>query len=95
MGFVLIKCRKGIPITDPHFWQDQEECTLDSLRHIFRSCTDEEMPLLAERLACLREAGNVLYEVGLVFSPVGIALCLALTCCKEIPMQSREPDHRC
>jgi hypothetical protein len=33
------------------------------LRQVFRSCTDEEMPLLAERLACLREAGTVLYEV--------------------------------
>jgi hypothetical protein len=33
------------------------------MRQVFRSCTDEEMPLLAERLACLREAGQVLYEV--------------------------------
>ncbi|KAK4101112.1 hypothetical protein N658DRAFT_426368 [Parathielavia hyrcaniae] len=53
---------EGIPITDSHFWQDEEECTLDVLRQVFRSCTDEEMPLLAERLACLREAGRVLYE---------------------------------
>ncbi|KAL2261209.1 hypothetical protein VTK26DRAFT_4575 [Humicola hyalothermophila] len=53
---------EGIPITDSHFWQDEEACTLDALRHVFRSCTDEEMPLLAERLACLREAGKVLYE---------------------------------
>ncbi|KAL2133412.1 hypothetical protein VTI74DRAFT_2413 [Chaetomium olivicolor] len=53
---------EGIPITDPHFWQDEEECTLDVLRQVFRSCTKEEMPLLAERLACLREAGKVLYE---------------------------------
>ncbi|KAG7285387.1 hypothetical protein NEMBOFW57_010014 [Staphylotrichum longicolle] len=53
---------EGIPITDSHFWQDEEECTLDVLRQVFRSCTNEEMPLLAERLACLREAGKVLYE---------------------------------
>ncbi|KAK0634562.1 hypothetical protein B0T17DRAFT_611549 [Bombardia bombarda] len=53
---------EGIPITDSHFWQDEEECTLDVLKHVFRSCTDEEMPLLKERLACLREAGTVLYE---------------------------------
>ena len=52
-----------IPITDPHYWQNEEECTLDALRYVFRSCTDEEMPLLEERLACLREAGQVLYEV--------------------------------
>ncbi|KAK2071998.1 hypothetical protein P8C59_006379 [Phyllachora maydis] len=53
---------EGIPITDPHFWQCEDECTLDVLRQVFRSCTDDEMPLLSERLSCLREAGQVLYE---------------------------------
>lgn len=33
------------------------------MAYIFRSATDEEMPMLKERLACLREAGQVLYEV--------------------------------
>lgn len=60
---------KGIPITDSHFWQDEEECSLDVLKQVFRSCTNEEMPLLAERLACLREAGKVLYQV--CFQPWG------------------------
>ncbi|KAK4228898.1 hypothetical protein QBC38DRAFT_131431 [Podospora fimiseda] len=53
---------EGIPITDSHFWQDEEECSLAVLKQVFRSCTDEEIPLLEERLACLREAGKVLYE---------------------------------
>ncbi|KAI2632519.1 hypothetical protein GGS26DRAFT_79968 [Hypomontagnella submonticulosa] len=53
---------EDIPITDPHFWQNEEECNLESLRHVFRSCTDEEIPLLEARLSCLREAGQVLYE---------------------------------
>ncbi|CAM1504012.1 Fc.00g016030.m01.CDS01 [Cosmosporella sp. VM-42] len=53
---------EGIPITDPHYWHDENECTLESLRHVFRSCTEEEMPLLQERLDCLREAGQILYE---------------------------------
>ncbi|KAM7219768.1 Protein of unknown function (DUF2419) domain containing protein [Rhypophila decipiens] len=53
---------EGIPITDSHFWQDEEECTLDVLRQVFRSTTDEEIPLLEERLVCLREAGTVLYQ---------------------------------
>ncbi|KAH7039977.1 uncharacterized protein B0I36DRAFT_4106 [Microdochium trichocladiopsis] len=53
---------EGVPITDPHYWQNEHECTLESLGHVFRSCTDEEMPLLKERLECLREAGQVLYE---------------------------------
>ena len=52
-----------IPITDPHFWINEEEFTLDTVEHIFRSATDEEMPLLKERYDCLRESGRVLYEV--------------------------------
>lgn len=55
-----------IPITSSDFWQSEDECTLDVLRHVFRSTTDEEIPLLEERLACLREAGKVLYEVMLI-----------------------------
>ncbi len=35
---------------------------MELMRKVFRSATDEEMPLLAERLECLREAGRVLYE---------------------------------
>ncbi|CRJ80623.1 hypothetical protein BN1708_000319, partial [Verticillium longisporum] len=53
---------EGIPITTSDYWQNEDECTLDALRHVFRSATDEEMPLLSERLVCLREAGQVLYE---------------------------------
>ncbi|KAI1632443.1 hypothetical protein F4809DRAFT_645430 [Biscogniauxia mediterranea] len=53
---------EDIPITDPHYWQNEEECNLESLKYVFRSCTEEEMPLLEARLACLREAGQVLYE---------------------------------
>ncbi len=55
---------EDIPITTSDFWQSEDECTLDVLKHVFRSCTDEEMPMLEERLACLREAGQVMYEVG-------------------------------
>ncbi|KAH6695786.1 hypothetical protein F5X68DRAFT_227752 [Plectosphaerella plurivora] len=53
---------EGVPITSPDFWQSRDECNLETLRHVFRSATDEEMPLLEERLECLREAGQVLYE---------------------------------
>jgi hypothetical protein len=51
-----------IPITSPDFWQSKDECTLDVLKHVFRSCTDEQIPMLDERLACLREVGQVLYD---------------------------------
>ncbi|EEP79792.1 conserved hypothetical protein [Uncinocarpus reesii 1704] len=51
-----------IPITTPEFWQDQERCTENIIKHVFRSATDEEIPLLQERIACLREAGQVLCD---------------------------------
>lgn len=53
-----------IPITSSDFWQNEEECNDEMLEHVFRSATREKMPLLPERMACLREAGRVLYEVG-------------------------------
>ena len=40
------------------------------MKHVFRSSTEEEMPMLEERLAVLREAGKVLYEVVPSFSSV-------------------------
>ncbi|KAI9894582.1 MAG: hypothetical protein M1814_001936 [Vezdaea aestivalis] len=52
----------GIPITDSHFWQNEAEFTEDVLRHVFRSSTDECIPLIEERLSNLREAGQILYE---------------------------------
>jgi len=55
--------RQDIPITSSDFWQSEDECTLDLLKQVFRSETEEEMPLLESRLMCLREAGRVLYEV--------------------------------
>lgn len=62
---LIITPLPDIPITSSDFWQSEDECTLDVLRHVFRSTTDEEIPQLEERLACLREAGKVLYEVRL------------------------------
>jgi hypothetical protein len=54
---------EDIPITSPEFWIDEVECTEELIKHVFRSATDEEMPLLHERLECLREAGRVLCNV--------------------------------
>ena len=56
--------REGIPITSPDFWQDQEECSDETLKHVFRSCTSTPIPMLKERMSILREAGRVLYEVS-------------------------------
>ena len=52
-----------IPITTPSFWANEKECTEDVLRNVFRSATDEEIPLFSDRVACLREAGQVIEEV--------------------------------
>jgi hypothetical protein len=52
-----------IPITSSDFWQNEDECTEEVLKHVFRSLTEEEIPLFQERMACLREAGQILYEV--------------------------------
>lgn len=52
-----------IPITSPEFWQNEDKCTEEILRHVFRSATDEEIPLFDERVAFLREAAKILLEV--------------------------------
>jgi len=52
-----------LPITSPEFWVDEEKCTNEVLKNIFRSDTDEEIPMLEERIRCLREAGRILQEV--------------------------------
>ena len=52
----------GIPITSPEFWVDEEKCSDEVLRDVFRSVNAEEAPMLDERIRCLREAGRVLEE---------------------------------
>jgi hypothetical protein len=59
----LILKLSGIPITSPEFWMNEDSLTEAVLRNVFRSATEEEIPLLHERLECLREAGRVLDEV--------------------------------
>lgn len=54
---------EDIPITTPSFWIDLEKCPDEKIRHVFRSCTEEEMPMLEQRIECLREAGRVLCDV--------------------------------
>ncbi|KAF2448056.1 hypothetical protein P171DRAFT_519046 [Karstenula rhodostoma CBS 690.94] len=41
---------------------ERVRCTEDVLRHVFRSCTAEEIPMFSERVKCLREAGRILHE---------------------------------
>ncbi|KAF2859258.1 hypothetical protein K470DRAFT_271698 [Piedraia hortae CBS 480.64] len=57
---------EGIPVTRPQFWGEASD---EKLRHVFRSATDEEMPLLSERVDILRGAASVLkgLEMGSVY----------------------------
>jgi len=55
--------KEEIPITTPSFWVDEEACSEELLRKVFRSETDEEIPMFEERVQCLREAGRILEEV--------------------------------
>ncbi|KAL8905742.1 MAG: hypothetical protein Q9207_002456 [Kuettlingeria erythrocarpa] len=51
---------EGIPVTTPSFWLNEDDCTDDLLKHIFRSSTSETIPLLDQRIQCIREAGRIL-----------------------------------
>ncbi|KAI4119421.1 MAG: hypothetical protein LQ345_000667 [Seirophora villosa] len=51
---------ESIPITTPSFWIDDTACTNDLLDHVFRSATSEPIPLLQQRVHCIREAGRIL-----------------------------------
>ncbi|XP_038054260.1 queuosine salvage protein-like [Patiria miniata] len=50
---------ENIPITSASYYS---RITVDQLRHIFRSATDTDIPLLDKRLEHLHEAGTVLLE---------------------------------
>ncbi|KAL8731591.1 MAG: hypothetical protein Q9166_003279 [cf. Caloplaca sp. 2 TL-2023] len=49
----------NIPITTPSFWITGD-CTDELLEHVFCSATSEPIPLLDERIQCIREAGRIL-----------------------------------
>ncbi|KAF1814353.1 hypothetical protein P152DRAFT_393407 [Eremomyces bilateralis CBS 781.70] len=53
---------EGIPITSHAFWHVEEDCPDEKIAYVFRSATKEEMPLLKERIKCMREAAQVLCE---------------------------------
>ena len=62
----------GIPVTSSEYWASQcHDCTSETFRNIFRSATSEEMPLLADRISCIREAGQILIDVSTIPDNVG------------------------
>jgi hypothetical protein len=65
--------------------ESEEEIWLskETLQHVFRSSTSSQIPLLEERLACLHEAGKVIYDVDAQILSISIVartnLCRILT----------------
>lgn len=53
---------ENIHITTPRFWRSGH-ATDDDLKHVFRSATTEQMPMLDQRVAIMREAAEILREV--------------------------------
>jgi hypothetical protein len=53
---------EGIPITTPKFWRTTEDLAT-TMEHVFRSATSEQVPLFQQRVAVLKEAAEVLFEV--------------------------------
>ncbi|KAL8693715.1 MAG: hypothetical protein Q9218_001516 [Villophora microphyllina] len=51
---------EDILITTPSSWAEETGYSDEVIRHVFRSATAEPIPLLDERIHCIREAGRVL-----------------------------------
>ncbi|KAF8491178.1 hypothetical protein F5888DRAFT_1069691 [Russula emetica] len=53
---------EGIPITDPSFYTSEERCPNSLIEHVFRVAphASEDIPLLPERIAIMREVGGIL-----------------------------------
>jgi len=51
--------QEGLPITKPSFYS---KITADQLKHVFRSATSTEIPLLNKRVEILNEAGGILTD---------------------------------
>ena len=57
---------REIPITTPSFWRDESQFDAEKFEYVFRSATEESIPLLTERLRILREASTILKEVNIL-----------------------------
>lgn len=56
---------ENIPITDPAFYASEVLCPDTLIAHVFRAAavSKEELPLLKERIAIMREVGSILCKV--------------------------------
>ncbi|RMD44946.1 hypothetical protein DV735_g140, partial [Chaetothyriales sp. CBS 134920] len=63
---------EGYAITTPSFYASEEQCPDLILAHIFRSCTAEPFPLLAQRIRLLRSAGAFFSSSSSASSPAAL-----------------------
>ena len=63
---LAIALSEGIPIIDPTFYADKVACPDESIAHVFRRApqSEEDIPLLQERINIMRENGRILCEVS-------------------------------
>ena len=59
MNFIQIFIKEGFPITEAHYYANINE---QELRHILRSDSNVQIPLLEQRLKVLQETGKILLE---------------------------------
>ncbi|KAG6332477.1 hypothetical protein ID866_6611 [Astraeus odoratus] len=61
----LVALEENIPITDPSFYSSESLCPDSLIAHVFRAAAQckEQMPLLNERIAIMREVGSVLCNI--------------------------------
>jgi hypothetical protein len=64
--FFILALEEGIPITDPSFYVSEERCPNSLIEHVFRVAhhASEDIPLLPERIAIMREVGAILCAVS-------------------------------
>lgn len=62
---ILIALEEDIPITDPAFYSSEHRCPDSLISYVFRPApqSTEQIPLLEERIAVMREVGSVLCNV--------------------------------
>jgi len=69
---------EGIPITDPSFYASEERCPDSLIEHVFRVAphASEDIPLLPERIAIMRQVGAILcaVSVGFVAFPLKLSM---------------------
>ena len=57
---------EGIPIIDPKFYANKDACPDELIARVFRRApqSEEDIPLLQERINIMRENGRILCEVS-------------------------------